>query len=200
MAAVTGGLAGAIHGIQAIPSRWTTYLHGHVTTADGRSTYRAIDLQQLTLRLLDVSPPSVDAPGERHGPIEIAPGLHAADLGAAGDVPSDWAVVSLCLVGDRFANHDIRREFYVIDDSADHNPGLAAVVNEAVTTIEAFLDEGRQVVVHCHGGASRTGLVLRALMMRRHGCDEATATAYVAERWPHLALWNDSFTDYLCNH
>ena len=28
VAAMTGGLAGAIHGIQAIPSRWTTYLHG----------------------------------------------------------------------------------------------------------------------------------------------------------------------------
>ncbi len=28
VAAVTGGLAGAIHGIRAIPSRWTTYLHG----------------------------------------------------------------------------------------------------------------------------------------------------------------------------
>ena len=29
VAAVTGGLAGALHGIQCIPSRWTTYLHGY---------------------------------------------------------------------------------------------------------------------------------------------------------------------------
>jgi ADP-ribosylglycohydrolase len=199
VAAVAGGLAGAIYGIQAIPSRWTTYLHGTVTTADGPRPYRSIDLQELTLRLLDI-PASLEQPlVEPRGPVEIAPGLHAADLGAAGDVPRDWAVVSLCRVGDRFANHDVRRELYIVDDDADHNPGLAAVVDDAVATIDAFLAEGRQVVVHCHAGASRTGLVLRALMMRRHGWDEATATAHVAERWPYLALWNDSFTALLRN-
>ncbi len=197
VAAVAGGLAGAIHGIQAIPSRWTTYLHGKITTADGLATYRAIDLQALTLRLLDDSAPMDEPLYERRGPTEIAPGLHAADLGAAGDVPSDWAIVSLCRVGDRFANHDVRREFYVIDNVADHNPGLAAVVDDAVATVDAFLAEGRQVVVHCHGGASRTGLVLRAWWMRQDGCDEATATAQVARPWPHLALWNVDFTHFL---
>jgi ADP-ribosyl-[dinitrogen reductase] hydrolase len=52
VAAVAGGLAGAIHGIQGIPSRWTTYLHGHVTRRAGPVTYRLRDLQDLTLRLL----------------------------------------------------------------------------------------------------------------------------------------------------
>jgi ADP-ribosylglycohydrolase len=44
VAAVTGGLAGALLGIQNIPSRWTTYLHGQLMTPDGRRTYRAGDL------------------------------------------------------------------------------------------------------------------------------------------------------------
>jgi ADP-ribosylglycohydrolase len=52
VAAVAGGLAGAIYGIESIPTRWTVPLHGHVDHADGRRTYRAHDLRALTLRLL----------------------------------------------------------------------------------------------------------------------------------------------------
>jgi hypothetical protein len=44
------------HGVPAIPSRWTAYLHGHVTTADGRRTYRGADRQRLTVRLLGGEP------------------------------------------------------------------------------------------------------------------------------------------------
>jgi ADP-ribosyl-[dinitrogen reductase] hydrolase len=73
VAAVTGGLAGAIHGVQAIPSRWTTYLHGHVATRDGPATYRLADLQVLTLRLLgkDVAPEVGLGPPQ--GPTALAP-------------------------------------------------------------------------------------------------------------------------------
>ena len=135
--------------------------------------------------------------GQRAGPTEIAPGLYAADLGAAGDVAEDWAVISLCRVGDRFANHPLRREVYLIDNDADHNLDLASVVDDTTASIDAFLADGRPTVVHCHGGASRTGLVLRAWLMRHHGWDEATATAHLHQRWPALGLWNDSFTDFL---
>lgn len=162
VAAVTGGLAGAIHGIQAIPSRWATYLNGKVTTPAGARAYRLLDLQQLTLRLLGAKPVDDNQLGPRCRPTEIAPGLYAADLGAAGDVPTDWAVLSLCRVGDRFANHPVRRELYMIDSTIENNLDLAAAVHDAVATIDAFLVEGRPTVVHCHGGASRTGLVLRA--------------------------------------
>ena len=93
----------------------------------------------------------------------MVPGLYAADLRAAGDVPTDWAVVSLCRVGDRFANHPIRREVYLVDANDDHNLDLAAVVGDTVDTIDAFLDKGRKVVVHCHAGQSRTGLILPRL-------------------------------------
>jgi ADP-ribosyl-[dinitrogen reductase] hydrolase len=63
-----------------------------------------------------------------------------------------------------------------------------------VASIDAFRAEGRPIVVHCHHGQSRTGLVVRAWLMRHHGWDEPTATAHVAERWPHLRLHNDDFT------
>jgi ADP-ribosyl-[dinitrogen reductase] hydrolase len=50
-----------------------------------------------------------------------------------------------------------------------------------------------QVLVHCFGGRSRTGLVRRAWLMREQDMSFDDATTYVAERWPHLGLWNQSF-------
>jgi Dual specificity phosphatase, catalytic domain len=193
---VTGGLAGAIHGIQSIPSRWTTYLHGHVTAADGRRTYRIADLHALTGRLIGKSSAAL-TPFNLQGPTEVAPGLYAADLGAAGTVSRDWAVISLCRVGDCFANHPVRREVYLVDKTGDHNLDLAAAVADVVATIDNFLREGRTTVVHCHGGASRTGLVLRAWVMYRYGWDAEKAKAYVCRRWPAMNDWNESFTGFL---
>ena len=197
VAAVTGGLAGAIHGVQAIPSRWTTYLHGHVTTANGPRTYRTPDLQELTQRLLGDTPHPMAEVGPPVGPIEIAPGLYAADLAAASTVPTDWAVVSLCRVGDRFRDHPLRREVFLIDNDGDANPGLELVVEDTIATIDAFLADGNNVVVHCHHGASRTGLALRAWLMRTNGWDEPTAAEHLANIWPRLNLWNTTFTEEL---
>jgi ADP-ribosyl-[dinitrogen reductase] hydrolase len=197
VAAVAGGLAGAIHGIQAIPSRWTTYLHGHVTTADGRTTYHLADLHALAGRLLGGSGPSMASLVAPIGPTEIDDGVHAANLGQATTVPTDWAVVSLCRVGDRFQNHPFRREVYLVDQEGDVNADLHAVLDDVVATIDAFRAEGRSVVVHCHAGESRTGFALRAWLMRRHRWDEPTATAHVAERWPYLRTHTHTFTGAL---
>jgi ADP-ribosyl-[dinitrogen reductase] hydrolase len=197
VAAVAGGLAGATHGIQGIPSRWTTYLHGHVTTPQGRRTYRLADLHHLAFRLLGKTSKEERPMYGPQGPTEIAPGLYAADLGAAVNVPLDRAVISLCRVGDHFGGHPVRREVYLIDDTGDHNLDLTAAVDDVVATIDAFQREGRQTIVHCHGGASRTGLVLRAWLMHHHGWDAATATSYVRDRWPALSGWNDTFTEFL---
>ena len=74
-----------------------------------------------------------------------------------------------------------------------HNLALASVVDDTVKTIDAWLSEGRTVVVHCHGGASRTGLVLRAWLMRHHKWPE-TRLLFLRDRWPALGDWNDLFT------
>ena len=52
VAAVTGGLAGAIVGIDAIPARWIAPLHGSVMAPSGRVTYTADDLERLAVRLV----------------------------------------------------------------------------------------------------------------------------------------------------
>jgi ADP-ribosyl-[dinitrogen reductase] hydrolase len=63
VAAVAGGLAGALHGVQNIPSRWTTHLHGRVMTPEGQRIYRVSDLQLLTSRLLgDGAAPELTIP------------------------------------------------------------------------------------------------------------------------------------------
>jgi ADP-ribosyl-[dinitrogen reductase] hydrolase len=56
--------------------------------------------------------------------------------------------------------------------------------------------EGRQVLVHCHGGRSRTGLVLAAHMMR-HGRSLADAQALLAKTWPDAYFLNEAFVGEL---
>jgi ADP-ribosyl-[dinitrogen reductase] hydrolase len=191
--AVAGALAGARFGASAIPSRWATYVHGVV---DGR-TYRLADLQELARRLMGAGV-SAEAPLESTaGPTEVAPGLFAANLTGAAEVPTDWAVVSLCRTGSRFADHPVRRELFLFDD--DRNLDPLSAVGDAVDSIEAFLAEGRHVVVHCHGGRSRTGLVLKAWAMRTYGFSEADAHDWVVARWPLTARSNPAFTHLLTN-
>jgi ADP-ribosyl-[dinitrogen reductase] hydrolase len=196
VAAVTGGLAGARYGVQAIPSRWTTYVHGHVTTPEGRRTYDSVTLQELAARLLGKRPPAMAPLGPGVGPTEMAPGVFAADLVAAATTPPDTAVISLCRTGGRLDDHPIRRSVYLVDQ-LDANPSLDLVLEDVLATIDAFRLDGRDVVVHCHHGESRTGFVLRAWLMHHHGWDEPAATQYLADRWPHLRLHNDTFTDAL---
>lgn len=70
-------------------------------------------------------------------------------------------------------------------------------MRDAVDSIDAFLAEGRDVVVHCHGGRSRTGLVLKAWAMRTNGWDERTAHDWLAERWPLYDDYQTSFVELL---
>ncbi len=58
VAAVAGGLAGAMWGAEAIPQRWTSRLHGRLTTRAGVSSYDHADLVDLTHRLLAAAPTS----------------------------------------------------------------------------------------------------------------------------------------------
>ncbi|MEP7048252.1 MAG: ADP-ribosylglycohydrolase family protein [Ilumatobacteraceae bacterium] len=198
VAAVAGGLAGAIHGIQRIPSRWTTYINGRVQHADGEHRYRLADLQNLTLSLIGNGAKPEERPAAAVGPTEIVDGVYAANLEGAADVPTDWAVISLCRVGDRFHDHPMRRELYLVDDSAGQNGALHAAVEDAAESIDAFRAEGRKVVVHCHMGASRTGLVLRAWLVRHDAMTTDEATSFVADRWSLLdSTTNTSFAAFL---
>ncbi|MFM7068230.1 MAG: ADP-ribosylglycohydrolase family protein [Actinomycetes bacterium] len=202
VACVAGSIAGAIWGIQAIPSRWTTYLCGTVGTNDGVQAYRSSTLQDLTLRLLGRSPSKIAYADTPEGPtaVDDSGRLFAADWGGARSAPTDWAVVSACRTGDDFLEHPIRREIYLIDEydeAANHN--VAAAVLDAVDSIDALLADHpeQKVLVHCHGGRSRTALILKAWAMRRYSWTEPQAHDWLRERWPRAHRENPVFTRFL---
>jgi ADP-ribosyl-[dinitrogen reductase] hydrolase len=55
------------------------------------------------------------------------------------------------------------------------------------------------VVVHCHGGRSRTGLVLKAWYMARHGKDHRAAHEWLEREWGLYRTYNSTFIDFLDN-
>jgi ADP-ribosyl-[dinitrogen reductase] hydrolase len=190
IACVAGGLLGAVQGIQGIPSRWTTPLNGDVP-GHAPIVGDLADLQNLALRL-DGEHVSGDIPPLARGiePVEVLPGLWLSDLPGATRAPDGAVVVSLCRTFGHITAPD-RRQAYLIDD--DTNLNAPSVVTDVVDTIDAVHRDGRPALVHCWGGASRTGLVLRAWLKRTRDISSAEATAAAADLWPHTAGWNRSF-------
>ncbi|WP_245160545.1 ADP-ribosylglycohydrolase family protein [Blastococcus sp. CT_GayMR20] len=190
VAAVAGGLAGAVYGMGGIPMRWSSAVRGRVP-GFGDRRWGLADLQELAAAL-DGKPLQHYDPGviPRIGPQEALPGIWAGNLDGARHSENDFAVISLCRLGDPFP-HEVHRMAYVADN--DYNHDLDTVLADVLDDLAALRAEGRKVLVHCHGGASRTGLVLRGWLVREEGMTPDEATAHVAERWPHLGLWNASF-------
>lgn len=196
VAAVAGALAGARHGMQQIPSRWSTYVHGRV----GDVRYDNTALQRLAHRLTGRAPRPASPADSPAGPQELLDGVWAADLGQATrhcTDRTDVAVLSLCRTDGVFAHVPNRRELFLFDEEGDHNPSLEHVLADAVDTVEAWRAEGRDVLVHCHGGRSRTALVVKAVAMRQHGWTEEQAHEWLLEEWPHYGLWNRTFRTVL---
>jgi len=191
VACVAGALAGARFTEQGIPSRWLAYVHG---TANS-TTYRLEDLEMLARRLggRRVNTPTKETP---RGPLEVFPSLHAANRSGAENVPADWAIMSFCRTEGFFVDHPVRRQSYLLDDDVG-NLALKEVVADAVATIDALLAEGRNVVVHCEGGRSRTCLVLKAWWMKTSGSSHDEAEAWLSEHWPYCSDHNTSFTNFL---
>jgi ADP-ribosyl-[dinitrogen reductase] hydrolase len=191
VACVAGGLAGAVFGMGGIPSRWASVVHGRVP-GSGERVWRVADLQQLAAALDGGALQSYDAGViPRIGPKEVLPGIWAANLDGARYSETDFAVISLCRLGEPFP-HPLQRMAYIADN--EHNSDLDVVLADVLDDMAALRAEGHRLLVHCHGGASRTGLVLRAWLMRTERMSADEATTHVAERWPHLGLWNTSFT------
>lgn len=201
VAAVAGAMAGALYGQQQLPIRWSTHVHGTVRTDSGDETFISWDLLDLGHDLLGIRRPlrtPVEhpiTPGQVHDV-----GVWAANLSGAEQAPSDMAIVSLCITDRRFAGNPHRREVFIRDDDGK-NPHLGSVVCQSVQAIRANLAEGREVLVHCHGGRSRTGLVLKAWYMVHHGVDATTAHDWLYATWePYQAVyegWTPEFWNYL---
>lgn len=200
VACVAGALAGALHSIQGIPSRWLTVVHGSLTTPTGPVSYRYADLLDTARLLLGgrrASRTRLESPAHPQR-VDDEVAVYASDLGGAIECDGDFATVSLCLIDGRLDHHTVRRELYMRDEVGhDENANLLAAVQDAVATIDSLLDDGHRVLVHCHGGRSRTGLVLKAWAMRRYGFTESDAHRWLEERWHRYEPWNTTFTEFL---
>lgn len=199
VACVAGALAGSVYGIQAIPSRWLAHVNGEIKlpALDIGEWYDAARLQDVARQLLGFPPARLTPPEPASGPGPVDDNLYAANLDGAARAPQDWAVMSFCRTENRFKNHVHRRESYLIDEEGNHNLDIESVVRDAVDSIDAFLAEGIPVVVHCHGGRSRTGLVLKAWAMRKYKFTEREAHNWLAQSWPLYADYNRSFITFL---
>lgn len=192
VAAVTGGLLGAAYGIARIPMRWASALNGVVPGYADRP-WDLMRFQHLAQLLSgDFRAWLFELDPDRRGiePAEVFDGIWASDVFGARCSDRDFALVSMCRTGGRFG-HDVQRFAYLIDD--DTNSELVTVLDDILDDMTALRADGKRVLVHCFAGQSRTGLVLRAWLMRTEGVGVAAATERVRALWPHLNLWNDSF-------
>lgn len=180
-------------GIQGIPSRLVQPLLG----APGRPD-RLAALVTRGHDLIGVPERPETPPEPPVVPSLVHPdGVYAANLAGAAQAPERMAILSLCRGAGLFGRHEQRHEFYLIDEpDPDQNPGLHVVVDDAVTTLDTLLRQGHEVVVHCHGGRSRTALVLKAWCMRRHSVEHGAAHRWLRQRWPLTSTWNHRFTHF----
>jgi len=96
----------------------------------------------------------------------------------------------------------VRREVFLIDkDDVTANHNVLAALNDAVESIDAFLAENpdRELLVHCHGGRSRTAFVLKAWAMKRNGWSEEEAHEWLFSSWPRANRRNPTFLSILRN-
>jgi ADP-ribosyl-[dinitrogen reductase] hydrolase len=136
-------------------------------TGDADPTWNLAALHHLAARLDGAtSGPYIAEPTDRIQPRQVAPGVWAADLDGARYSDPDYAVISLCRTGTRFP-HKVQRFADLTDD--DKNTELDAVLSDVLEDIEALQVDGMRALVHCFGGASRSGLVLRAWLRRTEG-------------------------------
>ena len=198
VACVTGGIAGARWGVQSIPSRWTTYLNGTVSGRDGDVRYDYVSLQSLARSLLGKHEPvdPADEPGGGPARVHDAFPIYAANRAGAAEAPEDWQVISLCRTDHTFARRDVRRQVFLVDKAEpSHNEDPLAVLADVVDTIDALLADNpaRPILVHCHGGRSRTAFVLKGWAMRRFGWTEEAAHRWLEQRWDRIDRINERF-------
>jgi ADP-ribosyl-[dinitrogen reductase] hydrolase len=199
VACVAGGLAGARWGVQGIPSRWTTYVNGSLMTPTGKVDLNYAGLQDLAMQLMGGEARVLTpAEGQSAGPVRVHQELpvHAAEWKGASAATDGAAIVSACRTDGDFDHRPVRREVFLIDHySEDDNHDALAALLDAVDTIDALLaeDPDRDVVVHCHGGRSRTAFILKGWAMRRHGWTEDQAHDWLVASWPRAHRDNPVF-------
>lgn len=199
LAALVGAFAGLEGGLGAIPARLVSTFQA----PDGGRSRRY--LCGITNRLLGMTKPNWYDPRQRRGPKEVLPGLWLSNLSGLSNFTTehpDGLVLSLCNEEGRVDGHRHHVTFHLEDTpGTDANPSLSTVLDEILSEIAAARTAGRPVLLHCRHGASRTGLILRLLLVDELAMpldelevplDDVLAEAQCI--WPHTSSWNQDWT------
>jgi ADP-ribosyl-[dinitrogen reductase] hydrolase len=206
VACVAGALAGAWYGVQQIPARLTTPIHGRVSVPSGKYGFRTDSarydlekIQELATKLIgqvwSMKSPEYHgvlepvAIGERHGQT-----VYVCNLAGARHAREDLALMSFCRMFGGADHFRYRREFYLLDESTNEaNPNLDFVLSDALAEIEQALFSGRDVLIHCHAGESRTGFIAKAWLMLAYGYTHKQAHEHLAKKWRYYSPRNTAF-------
>lgn len=114
---------------------------------------------------------------------EVEPGLW---MGANTDTPppGTQVVLNLCEEEDAY-----RTEVYVWEPIRDAAPAPTVDwLKEKVDWVDSHHRAGRTTFVHCFQGRSRSGLVVTAYLMHKHGWTRDEALEKIREKRPEIRL------------
>ena len=179
VAAIAGGLLGAVYGASAVPAQWRRMLHGW----PGMRTRDLVELASTIIRKGTPDHFDFSYSGYEFGVAVRHPydeGVWLGDIGALRSLPEGVdAVVSLCRVGKadlpaRAEQIDVR-----LIDQPRVNENLDFVLLDTVRLVEQLRGDGRTVLIHCVQAQSRTPTVAALYGGRLHGIGIAEALADV---------------------
>lgn len=122
---------------------------------------------------------------------QVEPGLW---MGGDTDLPPPgaYAVLNLCEKDDAY-----RSEVYVWEPIRDAAPAPSLDwLKKKVDWVEEHHGAGKITYVHCFQGRSRSGLVITAYLMHKHGWPRDEAIENVRAKRPEIRL-NQAFLDLL---
>jgi ADP-ribosyl-[dinitrogen reductase] hydrolase len=184
VAAIAGGLLGAMHGVSALPICWRRVVHGwpglraaglvalaSSTAQGGGSTERWPNVERMEYRGWRGASVPVAVPHPHDSEVLLGT---MADLRRVDDLGVD-AVVSLCrvgsreLAGTRVAAADHVECWLVDSDDPAENAHLEFVLDDAAEAVRLLRSEGKRVLLHCVAAQHRTPAVaVRYAVRLRH--------------------------------
>jgi ADP-ribosylglycohydrolase len=193
VAAIAGGLLGALWGASAVPWRWRRAVQGW----PGRT---GRDLITISARVTPGTWPDLDDQlYDDSASAEVVP--HPNDPGVLLGTHTSRAhgadaVVSLCRVGRQQGCFDgaglVVESRLVDDDDPSVNPNLAFALYDAADAVRGLRAEGHTVLLHCVAAQQRTPSVAAAYTVLRGSSPDlaryAVRTALPGARG-HGALW-----------
>lgn len=210
VAAIAGGFLGAYWGQTALPATTTALLQGgpgyrssdlvrlaSLSVANGRSDSSGWPQAE---RLLPYYEQKENEPG-RWVRLQEEPKLIAGDVMALHHIGREFecdVVMSLCRIGPNDVPQGVDHHVVRMLDFADpqKNPNLEWVLVDLACSIDALINAGKTVFLHCVGANSRTPTVAGAFIAQRDGVAGREALASAVSQL-HSHFHNRYFTERL---